>query len=100
EGMKGAEFASDLLVREARERREPVSEIVMGKAWPSAAAAIAIAVPERRVPVVLVLARPIDEAAVRKLSDKAHGAILLSDGKAPVIQTGPEPQRELLRAAA
>jgi hypothetical protein len=99
EGMKGAEFASDLLVREARERREPVTELVMGKGWPYAAAAIAISVPERRVPLVLVLARPIDEAAVRKLSDKARGAIMLSDGKAPVIMTGPEPQRELLKAA-
>jgi hypothetical protein len=99
EGMKGAEFASDLLVKEARERRDPVTEIVMGKGWPYAAAAIAIAVPERRVPIVLVLARPIDEAAVRKLSEKARGAILLSDGKAAVIATGPEPQRELLKAA-
>jgi hypothetical protein len=99
EGMKNAEFASDLLVREAREHREPVAEIVMGKGWPYAAAAVAIDLPERRVPLVLVLARPIDEAAVRRLSEKARGAILLSDGKSPVIETGAEPERELLRAA-
>jgi hypothetical protein len=99
EGMKTAEFASDLLVREARERREPVAEIVMGKGWPYAAAAVAIDGPERRIPLVLLLARPIDEAAVRKLSEKARGAILLSDGKAAVIQTGAEPERDLLRAA-
>jgi hypothetical protein len=99
EGMKNAEFASDLLVREARERREAVAEIVMGKGWPFAAAAVAIPVPERRVAPVLVLARPIDEAAVRKLSEKAHGAVLLSDGKAPVIQTGPDAETELLRMA-
>jgi len=99
EGMKTAEFASDLLVREARERREAVAEIVMGKGWPYAAAAVAVTVPERRVPPVLLLARPIDEAAVRKLSEKARGAILLSDGKTAFIQTGPEPERELLRAA-
>jgi hypothetical protein len=99
EGMKTAEFASDLLVREARERREAVAEIVMGKGWPYAAAAVAIDLPERRVPLVLVLARPIDEAAVRKLSEKAHGAVLLSDGKNPVIQTGADGQRDLLRAA-
>ncbi len=99
EGMKDAEFASDLLVREARERREPVAEIVMGKGWPYAAAAVAIDLPERRVPLVLVLARPIDEAAVRKLSEKAHGAVLLSDGKTAVIQTGSEPERDLLRTA-
>jgi hypothetical protein len=99
EGMKNAEFASDLLVREARERREAVAEIVMGKGWPFAAAAVAVPVPERRVAPVLVLARPIDEAAVRKLSEKAHGAVLLSDGKSPVIQTGPDAETELLRTA-
>ncbi|HEV3032483.1 MAG TPA: serine/threonine-protein kinase [Polyangia bacterium] len=99
EGMKTAEFASDLLVREARERREAVSEIVMGRGWPYAAAAVAIDVPERRLPLVLVLARPVDEAAVRKLSEKARGAVLLSDGKTPVIETGPDGQRELLRTA-
>ncbi|HEX4404223.1 MAG TPA: serine/threonine-protein kinase [Polyangia bacterium] len=97
EGMKNAEFASDLLVREARERREAVAEIVMGKGWPYAAAAVAIDLPERRTPLVLVLARPIDEAAVRKLSEAARGAVLLSDGKNAVIQTGAEPQRDLLR---
>jgi hypothetical protein len=97
EGMKNAEFASDLLVREARERREAVAEIVMGKGWPYAAAAVAIDLPERRLPLVLLLARPIDEAAVRKLSEAARGAVLLSDGKTAVIQTGAEPQRDLLR---
>jgi hypothetical protein len=99
EGMKDAEFSSDLLVRQARERREPVADIVMGKGWPYAATAVAIEVPSRRVPVVLLLAKPIDEAAVRKLSDKARGAVLLSDGQAAVIQTGPDPQRERLRSA-
>jgi hypothetical protein len=99
EGMTNAEFASDLLVRGARERRDAIAEIVMGKGWPYAATAVPIEIPSRRIPVVLLLARPIDEAAVRKLSDKARGAVLLSDGKAPVIQTGAEPQRELLRAA-
>ncbi len=99
EGMKGAEFASDLLVREARERHEAVAEIVLGKGWPYAAAAVPITLPERRVPIVLLLARPIDEAAVRKLSEKAHGAVLLSDGKAAVIQTGAESELDVLRGA-
>jgi hypothetical protein len=99
EGMQNAEFASDLLVREARERREAVAEIVMGKGWPYAAAAVAIDSPERRLPLVLLLARPIDEAAVRKLSEKAHGAVLLSDGKSAVIETGADAQRALLGTA-
>jgi len=48
---------------------------------------------------VLVLAKPIDEAAVRSLADKARGAVLLSDGKAPVLESGDEGERERLRGA-
>ncbi|HVZ74199.1 MAG TPA: protein kinase [Polyangia bacterium] len=99
EGMANADFASDLLVREARDQRSAVSEIVMGKGWPYAAAAVPIDLPERRVPPVLVLARPIDEEAVRKLAEKARGAVLLSDGKTAVIETGADPERALLRGA-
>jgi serine/threonine-protein kinase len=99
EGMKTAEFASDLIIREARERKEAVAEVVMGKGWPYAAAAAVVELPGRAIPAVLVLARPIDEAAVRKLAEKARGGVLLSDGQRAVIEAGPEPERELLRAA-
>jgi hypothetical protein len=99
EGMKANEFAADLLVREARARREPVSEIVMGKGWPYAAAATVAPVPERAVAPVLVLAKPIDEAVVRKLAEKARAAVLLSDGKSAVIETGDAAERALLRRA-
>jgi len=99
EGMKTAEFASDLIIREARERKEAVAELVMGKGWPYAAAAAGVELPGRPIPAVLVLARPIDDAAVRKLAEKARGGVLLSDGQRAVIEAGPEPERELLRAA-
>ena len=99
EGMKATEFAADRLVREARARREPVSEIVMGKGWPYAAAATVAPVPERAVAPVLVLAKPIDEAMVRTLAVKARGAVLLSDGKSAVIETGDAGERALLRRA-
>jgi Protein kinase domain len=99
EGMQNAEFASDLLIREARERREAVAEIVMGKGWPYAAAAAHIDMPHKAAPAVLLLAKPIDEAAVRKLAEKARGAVILSDGTRAVLEAGPEPERELLRTA-
>ena len=99
EGMKTAEFASDLIIREARERKEAVAELVMGKGWPYAAAAAGVELPGRQIPAVLVLAKPIDDAAVRKLAEKARGGVLLSDGTRAVIEAGPEPERELLRAA-
>jgi hypothetical protein len=99
EGMKTAELASDLLVREARERKEAVAEIVLGKGWPYAAAAANVEMPGRGNQAVLLLARPIDDGAVRKLAEKARGAVLLSDGSKAVIEAGTEPERQLLRAA-
>jgi hypothetical protein len=99
EGMQNAEFASDLLIREARERREAVAEIVMGKGWPYAAAAAHIDLPGKSAPAVLLLAKPIEEGAVRKLAEKARGAVILSDGGRPVLEAGPEPERVLLRNA-
>ena len=53
----------------------------------------------RTIPAVLVLAKPIDDAAVRKLAEKARGAVLLSDGKRAVIEAGADAETELLRAA-
>src|SRR5262249_7278346 len=47
EGMATADFASDLLIREARERKEAVAEVVMGKGWPYAAAAASVELPGR-----------------------------------------------------
>ena len=99
EGMRAAEFAGEPLVRAARGRHEPVAEIVMGKGWPYAAAAAVAPVAERPVAPVLVLAKPIDEAAVRSLADKARGAVLLSDGKAPVLESGDDADRARLRRA-
>jgi hypothetical protein len=99
EGMKNAEFFSDLLVREARERHEAVAHLVMGKGWPFAAAASDVDLPGKTTPAVLLLAKPVDDGAVRKLAEQARGAVLLSDGAHAVIEAGPEPERDLLRTA-
>ncbi len=99
EGMKNADFASDLLVRQAREGHEAVAQIVMGKGWPFAAAAANVELPDKPNPAVLLLARPIDDAAIRKLAEKARGPVLLSDGTHAVLEAGAEPERSLLHAA-
>ena len=99
EGMKNAEFFSDLLVREAREQHEAVAQIVMGKGWPFAAAAAAVDLPGKSIPAVLLLAKPIDDGVVRKLAETVGGAVLLSDGSHAVIEAGTERERDLLRGA-
>ena len=43
--------------------------------------------------------KPDDLEAVRSLADKARGAVLLSDGKAPVLESGDDADRERLRRA-
>jgi hypothetical protein len=99
EGMKNADFAADLLIRQAREGHEAVAQIVMGKGWPFAAAAANIELPGKSIPAVLLLARPIDDAAIRKLAEKARSPVLLSDGSHAVLEAGPDPERTLLHAA-
>src|SRR5205814_561203 len=99
EGMTNTDFASDLLIRQAREGHEAVAQIVMGKGWPFAAAAANIELPGRPTPAVLLLARPIDDAAIRKLAEKARSPVLLSDGARAVLEAGPDPERTLLRGA-
>jgi hypothetical protein len=99
EGMKNADFASDLLVRQARQDHDVVAQIVMGKGWPFAAAAAGVDLPHKQVPAVLLLAKPIDETTIRKLAEKAGAPVLLSDGTHAVLEAGPEPERELLHAA-
>ena len=98
-GMKNADFASDLLIRQAREDHEAVAQIVMGKGWPFAAAAAGVDLPDKQIPAVLLLAKPIDDAAIRKLAEKARAPVLLSDGTHAVLEAGAEPERALLHAA-
>jgi hypothetical protein len=99
EGMTNAEFASDLLIRQARDGHEAIAQIVMGKGWPFAAAAANIELPGKPTPAVLLLARPIDDAAIRKLAEKARSPVLLSDGTRAVLEAGSEPERTQLHAA-
>ncbi|HVR60393.1 MAG TPA: hypothetical protein VMU50_00765, partial [Polyangia bacterium] len=99
EGMAGSAFAADALVRAARQRNEAAAEIVLGKGWPYAAAAVAVSNPERREPAVLVLAKPIDQAALATLAERTRGAVLLSDGASPLLEAGDESERARLRQA-
>ncbi|HEY6477361.1 MAG TPA: protein kinase, partial [Polyangia bacterium] len=69
------------------------------KGWPFAAAAANIELPGRTNPAVLLLARPIDDAAIRKLAEKARSPVLLSDGTRAVLEAGPDLERTLLHAA-
>ncbi len=99
EGMAGPQFGAEALIRTARQKNEAVAEIVLGKGWPYAAAAVNVTNPERREPAVLVLAKPIDQAVLTALAERAHGAVLMSDGKSAVLEGGPDSERaRLLRA--
>jgi hypothetical protein len=98
-GMKGSDLSADHLVRQAREQQRPISEVALGKGLAYVAAATTIATPERAISPVLVLAKAIDDQALKKLADATHGAVLLSDGQTALAETGNDAERELLRGA-
>lgn len=96
EGIDPAVLDLGDLLRRAATARDAVSAIVVGKGWPYAATATAVRVPGRERPPLLLLAKPIDQALLGRLSDKAGGAVLVSDGRRALMQAGPEAERAKL----
>ncbi len=94
-GMDANELASELLVRRARQDGL-ASDTVMGKGRAYAAAAATVVVPTLPRPVVLVLARPHDDATLKDVADRTGGAVLLSDGKKALGQSGASAELERL----
>ena len=99
EGVGANELSVGGLLRRVREHGDSAAEIVASRAGPYAAAATLVAVPGREHPVVLVLAKPVDPAALRTIADKAAGPVALAlDGRV-VANAGPDAERALLAAA-
>jgi hypothetical protein len=98
QGMAGADLHSDELVREARSNGMSTM-LVSGASGAYGAAAARVAVPGLQNPAVIVLAKPVDEAALREVADRAGGAILLTDGKKALAQQGPRAELERLGQA-
>ena len=99
EGLGDADLNAEGLIHHVRDRGEAIGEILFAKGWPYAAAATEVQVPGRQRPPVLVLAKPLDQATVRGLADKAGGAVMLTDGETSLIEAGPEQERALLKQA-
>jgi len=99
EGVGANDLSVGGLLRRVREHGDSVAEIVAGRAGPYAAAATLVAVPGRDHPVVLVLAKPLDPAALRTIADKAAGPVALAlDGRV-VADAGADAERALLASA-
>ena len=97
EGIERSVFETEGILKRVRERGESVSEIVLGKGWPYAAAATPIEIPGQPRTCVLLLAKPLDQAILAKLAEKSGGALSLSDGKASILDAGNETERIRLR---
>jgi serine/threonine-protein kinase len=98
QGIDARDFAAEELVRQTRERGR-FAGTVTGKDWPYEAAASQVVVPGLSKPVILVLARPFDEAILRETAERAGGAVLISDGRAILAQSGSKQEIELLATA-
>jgi hypothetical protein len=98
QGIEARDFAAEELIQKTRDRGRATGT-VMGKGWPYEAAAANVVVPGLSKPVILVLARPLDDGGLRDIAERAGGAVLLSDGKTPLAKTGAEPELALLLTA-
>jgi hypothetical protein len=98
QGIKAADFGSEELIRQARDRGRATGT-VLARDWPYEAAAAQVVVPGLGKPVILVLARPFDEAILRDLAERAGGAVLVSDGHKALAQSGSAPELEALLTA-
>jgi tRNA A-37 threonylcarbamoyl transferase component Bud32 len=87
EGTDGAQLTADPLVAQAR--RNGVASGWLSLPGLLAASAARVAVPNRRPPAVLVLAKPLDGEALAEIGERAGGSVLLAQGN-----------REVARAAA
>jgi serine/threonine protein kinase len=98
QGIKAADFAGEELIRQARDRGRATGT-VLGRDWPYEAAAAQVVVPGLGKPVILVLARPFDEGTLREIAERAGGAVLVSDGKKALAQSGSPPEIAVLSQA-
>lgn len=100
EGIDPVDLNAESLIKHVRDRGDTAAEIVVGKGWPYAATATAVRVPGRDKSPVLVLAKPVDQTVLRKLSEKTGGgALTLTDGRKSLIDAGPQAERTALAQA-
>ena len=90
---------TEALVRRVRDSGEATADIVTGPAGSFEAAATLVTVPGRDHPAVLLLARPLDQAALAAVIEQAGGAVAVLDGGAVLVEAGAEGERALLKAA-
>jgi hypothetical protein len=98
QGIKAQDFGSEELIRQARDRGRATGTVA-ARDWPYEAAAAQVVVPGLGKPVILVLARPFDEAILRELAERAGGAVLISDGVKALAQSGSPQEIALLSTA-
>jgi hypothetical protein len=90
---------TEALVRRVRDSGESTADIVTGPAGSFEAAATLVTVPGRDHPAVLLLAKPLDPAALAAVVEKAGGAVAVLDGGAALVEAGAEAERALLKTA-
>ncbi len=96
EGASRADFDASALLRAAREKRQ-ASAVLARHEVPLLAGAALIDRPGLKA--VLLLGKPIDVALLDEISARVHGAVMLTDGHAPMLAVGRADEREHLRAS-
>ncbi len=85
------------LVERALRARWAASAVLSGEGWPYAVVAVPVALPNSTLAPVLVLATPIEAASVGKMAEATGGAVLVSDGRRPLLGAGSAAETGRLR---
>ena len=100
EGMAPADLDATGLIAQARAHRTASGLLIAGpKKWPYAAGAAVIDVPGRAVPAVIFLAQAVDQTFAQDLAAKSGGAVMISDGKTPLLTAGSDADVANLKSA-
>jgi hypothetical protein len=99
EGIEATELPAGPLVVQARQNAK-ASSWLPARGLPHAAAAARVAVPNRRTFAVLLLARPLEDLALKEIAEQAGGPLLLVEGNREVGRSAsPSEGLRLVQAA-
>jgi hypothetical protein len=88
-GDKPVALEGEALVRRALASRRVASALSAVDGWPQAVVAVPVLLPRAGQLPVLLLAQPLDAAALGQIAERLQEAALLSDGKRALLGAGP-----------
>jgi hypothetical protein len=96
-GKKELKLDLGPLVARALQTRWAASAVLQADGWPFVVVAVPVALPNSTLSPVLALVAPIEPALMSKMAEGTGGAVLVSDGRRPLLGAGSVSETTRLR---